>query len=141
MGFRADRDHEQREQFILVNSTKPLPKGLVYELLPATTARLPSLLQRRRFPTTLLDRLNLDADSPLKGLIRTQTLPCGVVKDNSVIKMLENSLTDGLLFQFRQDDGERGDAEPMLTRSQGLLVGGVRRLQVGLGGCRPGGPG
>ena len=26
---------EQRTQFILVNSTKPLPKGLVYELLPA----------------------------------------------------------------------------------------------------------
>ena len=115
VGFKADRDHEQREQFILVNSTKPLPKGLVYELLPVTTARLPSVLQRRRFPTILLDRLNLDADSPLRGLIRTPTIPGGVVKDNSVIKMLENSLTDGLLFRFRGDDGERGGAEPMLA--------------------------
>jgi DGQHR domain-containing protein len=115
VGFKADRDHEQREQFILVNSTKPLPKGLVYELLPVTTARLPSVLQRRRFPTMLLDRLNLDADSPLRGLIRTPTIPTGVMKDNSVIKMLENSLTDGLLFRFRGDDGEQGDAEPMLA--------------------------
>ena len=31
--FVADA-HEQKEQFILVNSTKPLPKGLLYELLP-----------------------------------------------------------------------------------------------------------
>lgn len=115
VGFKADRDHEQREQFILVNSTKPLPKGLVYELLPATTTRLPSLLHRRRFPTALLDRLNLDADSPLRGLIRTQTLPSGVMKDNSVIKMLENSLTDGLLFRFRGEDGDRGDVEQMLA--------------------------
>jgi DGQHR domain-containing protein len=115
VGFKADRDHEQREQFILVNSTKPLPKGLVYELLPVTTARLPNQLQRRRFPTILLDRLNLDADSPLKGLIRTPTIPGGVVKDNSIIKMLENSITDGLLFRFRRDDGERSDTEPMLA--------------------------
>jgi DGQHR domain-containing protein len=34
--FIADDDREQREQFILVNSTKPLPKGLIYELLPTT---------------------------------------------------------------------------------------------------------
>ena len=31
VGFIASDDGEQREQFILVNSTKPLPKGLIYE--------------------------------------------------------------------------------------------------------------
>ena len=41
---------QQTEQFILVNSTKPLPKGLIYELLPSTESALPTLLQRRRFP-------------------------------------------------------------------------------------------
>src|SRR5882762_4177556 len=30
--FIAANESEQREQFILVNSTKPLPKGLIYEL-------------------------------------------------------------------------------------------------------------
>src|SRR5262249_4755958 len=108
-------DKEQREQFILVNSTKPLPKGLVYELLPATEARLPSMLQRRRFPTLLLDRLNLDADSPLQGMIRTPTVPMGIIKDNSLIRMLENSLSDGVLFRFRRETESQGDAEGMLA--------------------------
>src|SRR5262249_23546509 len=102
------------EQFILVNNTKPLPKGLVYELLPATDAQLPTLLQRRRFPTLLLDRLNLDADSPLRGLIRTPTKPDGLIKDNSLLKMLENSLTDGVLYRFRAREGEADDVEAML---------------------------
>jgi DGQHR domain-containing protein len=115
VGFIAANDKEQREQFILVNSTKPLPKGLVYELLPATEARLPSMLQRRRFPTQLLDRLNLDADSPLKGLIRTPTVPAGIIKDNSLIRMLENSLSDGVLFRFRGETENQGDAEQMLA--------------------------
>ncbi len=39
--FITDDIARQTEQFILVNSTKPLPKGLLYELLPYTQARLP----------------------------------------------------------------------------------------------------
>jgi hypothetical protein len=42
--FIAESEIEQREQFILVNSTKPLPKGLIYELLPEIEAQLPTLL-------------------------------------------------------------------------------------------------
>src|SRR5205807_9446792 len=79
IGFIAASTQEQREQFILVNNTKPLPKGLVYELLPVTGAKLPTALDRRRFPVALLDRLNLDADSPLKGKVRTQTMPAGLI--------------------------------------------------------------
>src|SRR3954453_19828958 len=114
VSFIAEGDTEQREQFILVNSTKPLPKGLVYELLPSTEARLPTMLQRRRFPNLLLDRLNLDEDSPLRGMIRTPTVSTGVIKDNSLIKMIENSLSDGVLFRFRSDDGKKGDTERIL---------------------------
>jgi DGQHR domain-containing protein len=114
VSFIAKDAQEQREQFILVNSTKPLPKGLVYELLPVTEAKLPSLLQRRRFPTVILDRLNLDTDSPLKGLIQTPTVPGGLIKDNSLIKMLENSLSDGVLYRFRVGREDKGDIEGML---------------------------
>lgn len=114
VGFVAATDTEQREQFILVNSTKPLPKGLVYELLPATETKLPTLLKRRRFPTVLLDRLNLDKDSPLRGMIRTPTVVSGLIKDNSIIKMLGNSLSDGLLFRFRGEEREEGNPEEML---------------------------
>jgi DGQHR domain-containing protein len=114
VGFVAASDREQREQFILVNNTKPLPKGLVYELLPATDAHLPAMLGRRRFPTLLLDRLNLDSDSPLCGLVRTPTRPGGLIKDNSLLKMLENSLSDGALYRFRDRDGGADDVEGML---------------------------
>jgi DGQHR domain-containing protein len=112
--FITRHDNEQREQFILVNSTKPLPKGLIYELLPDTEARLPTPLGRRRFPAALVDRLNYDGDSPFKGLIQTPTNPEGKVKDNSVLKMLENSLGDGALHEYRDSRSGEGDVDSML---------------------------
>lgn len=112
--FIANDDREQREQFILVNSTKPLPKGLIYELLPTTEMKLPTLLQKRRFPAHLLARLNADSSSPLKGKIRTPTTPAGIVQDNSILKMLENSLSDGVLYRFRDAENNQPDVESML---------------------------
>lgn len=108
VAFITDEVAEQRAQFILVNSTKPLPKGLIHELLPATEGVLPAALARKRSPALLLERLNYTEPckrwpegSPLCGLIRTPTTPEGVIKDNSVLKMLENSLSDGALYRYR----------------------------------------
>jgi DGQHR domain-containing protein len=112
--FITDDISEQTEQFILVNSTKPLPKGLIYELLPSTEASLPSLLARRRLPAALVTRLNRDETSPLKAMIQTATNPTGVIKDNSILKMLENSLSDGVLYRIHQGMGDDSDLEPML---------------------------
>ncbi|MDY0042709.1 MAG: DGQHR domain-containing protein, partial [Desulforhabdus sp.] len=53
VAFSAPNEEEQREQFMLVNSTKPLPKSLIYELLPGTSGRLPALLERRKIPAAL----------------------------------------------------------------------------------------
>ena len=100
IGFIAESEDEQREQFILVNSTKPLPKGLIYELLPSISTHLPAYLARRRFPAILMDRLNRDQRSPLKDMIRTPTSPEGTIKDNSILRMLENSLSDGVLYRL-----------------------------------------
>jgi len=112
--FITNDIHQQTEQFILVNSTKPLPKGLIYELLPNTQAPLPTLLQRRRFPAYLLDRLNRDKGSPLQNLIQTPTTPDGVIKDNSILRMLENSLSDGVLYRFRGSDVNDPNVDAML---------------------------
>ena len=114
VAFITDDMREQREQFMLVNSTKPLPKGLLYELLPGTEVLLPTLLKRRRFPAQLLQRLNFEDSSPLKGMIRTPTNSNGVIKDNSILKMLELSLYDGVLYRFRDSDTGEGDEESML---------------------------
>ena len=109
--FITDDLRTQTEQFILVNSTKPLPKGLIYELIPHTDARLPSGLHRRRLSAHLLERLNHDSNSPLHKLIRTPTAPDGVIKDNSMLKMLDSSLSDGVLYEFRE--GNALDEEPV----------------------------
>lgn len=120
VGFIAATLAEQREQFILVNSTKPLPKSLVHELLPAIDGKLPSALARRRFPAYLMDRLNHDEDSPFRGLIKTATAREGVIQDNSVLRMVENSLTDGALYRFRGRTDEDNDVAAMLSLLKGF---------------------
>jgi DGQHR domain-containing protein len=112
--FFADTDVEQRTQFILVNSTKPLPKGLVYELLPETEGILPKQFAFRRFPARLLQRLNHGRNSPLWHMINTPTVPEGIIKDNSMLKMLENSLTDGALYYLRDPYAGTGQVDAML---------------------------
>jgi DGQHR domain-containing protein len=113
--FIAGSDEEQRSQFILVNSAKPLPKGLIYELLPGTVGTLPVQLQLREFPSRLLYRLNFQINSPLYRLIQTPTNPAGKIKDNSVLKMLENSLSDGALHSFRNTQTGENDEDGMLA--------------------------
>jgi DGQHR domain-containing protein len=115
VAFIANSDAEQRAQFILVNATKPLSKSLIYELLPAVEGELPAQLQRRQLPSRLVARLNYDEDSSLAGLINTPTTPDGVMKDNSMLRMLENSITDGALYRFRDPETGDGDVELMLS--------------------------
>ena len=106
VGFVASSDEEQREQFMLVNSTKPLSKSLLYELLPQTHCALPSVLEKRRLPTSLLSLLNGDKASPFYKKIRTATNPTGIIQDNSVIRMIENSLSDGILYVISERYGQ-----------------------------------
>jgi DGQHR domain-containing protein len=114
--FITDSVMEQRSQFILVNSTKPLPKGLIHELLPVTPAEdLPLALLKRRFPAEILNRLNYDHDSPMQGRIRTPTTTTGVIKDNSVLKMLSISIEDGALYEWFDGEHGSGDMESMLS--------------------------
>lgn len=112
--FVANGVQEQTEQFILVNSTKPLPKGLIYELLPNTEGTLSTHLRRHRFPSQLLSKLNSLNHSPLKELIQTPTNPEGKIKDNSILKMIENSLSDGVLYRFRGLEEHDNDEEGMI---------------------------
>ena len=114
VAFVAASEAEQREQFILVNATKPLPKSLVYELLPVTDGPLPPRLAARRFPATLLDHLNRDPDSPFYRRIKTPTNPDGDIKDNSVLRMIEHSLSDGALFRYRADERKPVNVAGML---------------------------
>ncbi|MEU8132142.1 DGQHR domain-containing protein DpdB [Streptodolium elevatio] len=114
VGFIADGQEEQRSQFILVNSTKPLPKGLVHELLPDTAGQLPPAYARRQLPARLMTQLNTDGNSAFFGRVQSPTSPDGNIKDNTVLKMLEHSLYEGALYQYRNADGT-GDLDRMVA--------------------------
>lgn len=104
----------QREQFVRVNATKPLPRSLLYDLLPWTGGPLPPALERRRLPAVLAEHLNYDLRSPLYQLIRTTTNPDGLIKDNSILRMLDNSIRDGALAPYRNPGGADPDTGGML---------------------------
>lgn len=112
--FIARDEAQQRSQFILVNATKPLPKGLIHELLPATEEQLPVPLLRKRLPAYLVEQLNFTPGGPFEQRIKTQTVPDGRIKDNSVLRMLERSLSDGCLYRYRDPDSGWGDTDAML---------------------------
>jgi len=108
----------QRDQFFRVNNTKPLPKGLITELLPEIHAPLPRKLATKRIPSLLCERLNRENGSPFRRLIRRATTPAecrrrAPIADLSVIRMLEESLTrpSGCLFRFHNLTTGEIDAE------------------------------
>ncbi|WP_109485785.1 DGQHR domain-containing protein DpdB [Occallatibacter savannae] len=120
--FIADDVEIQRDQFLRVNNTKPLPRGLITELLPEVSSSLPSSLEARKIPSALCDLLNTQEDSPFKGLIIRTSTPAGerksaVVTDTSIVKMLQESLTtpSGCLFPYRNIATGQSDTDLIWT--------------------------
>lgn len=109
--FICETEEELRKQFILINNTKPLPKGLIYELLPNISG-LPYRYASRAEAARLVEALNYRRGSSLKGLIHGQTNPHGVIKDTLVQRLLMNSMSDGALRLYRDD--------PKLLQSKGV---------------------
>ena len=90
---------ELRRQFVLINNTRPLPKSLIYELLPRVDG-LPHRLSARSRASALTDRMNYEEESSLRGLIRQHTNPTGIISDTAIQKVFMNSLSDGLMREF-----------------------------------------
>ena len=106
VAFKSKNENDERQQFVLVNNTKPLPKSLIYELLPSFEEHVPNKLKIRREAYIILERLNTDENSPFYMRIKTMTyrgIETANIKDMSVLKMLENSLTNGILFKYRHN--------------------------------------
>ncbi|MGV8118909.1 MAG: DGQHR domain-containing protein DpdB [Candidatus Xenobiia bacterium LiM19] len=103
--FIAESVETQRDQFLRVNNTRPLPKGLINELLPEVLSPITQELSKKKYPSILCDMLNRDHDSPFFSLIRRPSTPKeerkkAVITDTSVILMIEESMTNpsGCLF-------------------------------------------
>ena len=106
VGFVAPRIDVQREQFILVNKAKPLPKRLINELLPEISADLPRDLRPAQIPSELCNTLNRDPKSPFYRLIRRPSddsvNSSVVVIDTALINMMRHSINNfGVLALFK----------------------------------------
>ena len=106
--FVADTVEVQRDQFVRINSSRPLPPGLVTELLPRIATPINPRLAARRLPSALVDQLNSQEGSPFLGLIKRASMDKvsrskAVVTDTSIVKALEESLNQpsSSLFPYR----------------------------------------
>jgi DGQHR domain-containing protein len=98
--------NELRQQFVLINNTRPLPKTLIYELLP-TVDGLPERFTARKLAARIVDRLNFRSDSILHGEIRQHTNPRGILSDTAMQRIVMNSTSDGAIREFiKHDDME-----------------------------------
>lgn len=120
VAFVSDELNVQREQFILVNKARPLPRGLIDELLPEVHIPLPRDLSARRMPSYLCTALNELPDSPFRGLIKRPSLTAStaktaVVTDSALIRAIGHSIHDprGALAAYVADDGI-ADVEQMV---------------------------
>jgi DGQHR domain-containing protein len=101
----CESEEELRRQFILINNTRPLPKSLIYELLP-TVNGLPPRLSSRAMAATLTERLNFDETSSIHTKIKMHTNPGGIIQDTVIQKVIMNSLENGALRELAsQSDG------------------------------------
>jgi DGQHR domain-containing protein len=114
--FIADNISLQRDQFLRINNTKPLPRGLITELLPEVSTNLPAKMANRRIPSVICDWLNEEKTSPFFELIirhSNQKKGKGVIADNSIISMIEESMknTSGCLFPHRNIASSETDVD------------------------------
>ncbi|VTS08004.1 DGQHR domain-containing protein DpdB [Tuwongella immobilis] len=118
--FVADEVELQRDQFLRVNNTRPLPRGLITELLPEITTILPSKLATKKLPSAVCDLLNRKPDSPFhRQIIRASKsdMTEGVITDTAIVQMVEESLTStsGCLFPYRDFTTSETDFDGIIT--------------------------
>ncbi len=106
--FITDDIETHRDQFLRINNSRPLPKGLVEELLPEVSLNISTRLASSRIPSSLVNLLNQDPKSPFCGLIKRNSMTTAekkraVVTDGPLIKVLKESLgqPSGCLYPYR----------------------------------------
>lgn len=102
-GLICKNYNELRQQFVLINNTRPLPKALIYELLP-TVEGLPERFTARQFAARIVDRLNFSSKSSLRGEIKQHTNPKGTISDLAMQKLVMNSASEGAIRDFINEE-------------------------------------
>lgn len=97
VAFQSSSLDLQREQFVLVNKTKPLPRDLLNELLPHLESDLPTVWRLRRVAAAVVETLRFDRSSPFYGRIRGLGVwgPRSNISQAAVIAVVEASVRRG----------------------------------------------
>jgi DGQHR domain-containing protein len=117
VSFSSSSPDLQREQFVLVNKTKPLPRDLLNELLPhVRTEMLPRNWHVRRIASGVVEILRFDTGSPFYGRIRG----LGVagegysISQAAVLSVVETSIRRaGVLAEYMLSDSGMPDFDAM----------------------------
>lgn len=115
VAFISESDQMKREHFMRVNSSRPLDKRLLMELLPGVDCAITADLEKKRVPAVIIDRLNNSPDSVLVGLIKTATNPGGEIPGTVFADGIAKSLSSGALYNLRGEEGTTADTEGMVT--------------------------
>jgi DGQHR domain-containing protein len=103
-GILCSDYNELRQQFILINNTRPLPKALIYELLPSVEG-LPERFSKRAFASRIVEKLNYTKipDAVFYNRIHQHTNSAGKLSDIAIQKIVMESSTNGAVREFIQE--------------------------------------
>lgn len=133
----CEDDEDLRRQFILINNTRPLPKELIYELLPSVSG-LPHRLSSRAFAANLTTLLNYlpgtDTEpSALQGQIKQHTNPAGSISSNAIQRVVMNSRANGAIRDFGREEDCSKQALELVGDFYGAVMDVFPEAWIGMG--------
>ncbi len=130
VGFSTASADLQREQFVLVNKTRPLPRDLLNELLSQVETTLPAQWNMRRSASQVVEILRFSKKSPFYGRIRGigSTSDGASISQAAVLDAIEGSIRRGgvLSAHFSAQD-QTADVAEMATVMT-VFFSGVARV-------------
>jgi DGQHR domain-containing protein len=129
VAFQSPSPELQREQFLLVNKTKPLPRDLLSEILPEVEGGLPRDLDHRRHASKVLQKLRFAEDSPFFGRVRGlgSDGDNANISQNAILSVINDSIRRrGVLFDHCDTERQRYNYDGMAA-TMNVFFEGVRR--------------
>ena len=129
IGFQSSSPTIQREQFLLVNKTKPLPRDLLNEILPEVTSPLSKDLTFKQVSSKVVTLLRFSKESPFYQRIRGLGAESDThnISQASLLSVIQTSIRKkGALFDYVNSKDNHFDTKGM-ARVVSVFFEGVRR--------------
>lgn len=131
VAFQSPTIDLSREQFVLVNRTKPLPRDLLNELLPHIDTVLPRGMRLRQASASVLELLRYDRESPFYERIRGVggSAPGCNISQAAVLAVIETSIRKGgVLADYYVGSEEEADDVASMATAMSVYYRAVSRV-------------